>query len=244
MPITDLKLRHTFVAMLFALAVAEIAKRAALLFELDGSLGWDLAAPAMQLVLALAILTASWVGWSVATDNSHKSHPVLHIFHWPFVVLLVDVFLVIVYLVIVLKTEIDIIERLILPASASEEAFWVAVMIGMYLVWDFIHDIKLCRNRPLVAMAASALALVLALVVYNLDCWRPCDTGFRVVSADVALLGVVVAFRALKGLEKWIVKRQGYDEPAPEVDRGPWLLWLVISMTVYALGVAGMLLGQ
>jgi hypothetical protein len=60
-------LRFIFVQMLFALAVAEIARRTVLL--IDGTNAVDMFPGMAHLFLALIVVSTSWVGWANSPTN-------------------------------------------------------------------------------------------------------------------------------------------------------------------------------
>ena len=235
-----LNLRHGFVAMLFALTAGQIAISAADLVEIwnVGAVGLDFLAPVTHLLLALVIVTTSWVGWSVVTANSE---PVEHPFHFPFSVLLLDVFLVVIYFVIALEVEIDPDQKLILYPSASEEIVGVMFIFGVYCFWDVVHDVVIKKQNWFIAVFASAVSLVAAVMVWvAYSCLSSNASVWSVLCADIALLGLVFAFRALKGVEKpladWIVPKG----PPFNKRSFPWKVWVSVSAIVFAVGFVGM----
>src|SRR5688572_9417028 len=103
-------LRDTFVEMLFALAVAQVAIHAAdilLARALDGSAlsGLERGAAFSHLAVALLLIATSWVGWMrSASPGRHIQEN--GVFSWWFVGLLLDVILVVVYFVITRSVEV------------------------------------------------------------------------------------------------------------------------------------------
>jgi hypothetical protein len=77
-------LREGFVAMLFALAIAQVAINAAAVFAVSAALESKLAASA-HLIVALLLIACSWVGWRQSRSPG----------------LLLDVLLVVLYFIIV-----------------------------------------------------------------------------------------------------------------------------------------------
>jgi hypothetical protein len=81
--------------MLFALAVSEVAIHAADLVSASGNLSDKL--PALtHLVVGLVLIAASWVGWRRSVSPGMKER-VEYVFSLPFIGLLLDVLLVILY---------------------------------------------------------------------------------------------------------------------------------------------------
>ncbi|HEV7226134.1 MAG TPA: hypothetical protein VGN42_25730 [Pirellulales bacterium] len=97
------RLRFEFVDMLFALAIAEVATHVSELLSKGGTL---FAAPSawFDLGLAFLLIVMSWIGWS--NSAGMQSVPAAtDVFSWPFVVLLIDVALVVVYYILVKGVE-------------------------------------------------------------------------------------------------------------------------------------------
>jgi hypothetical protein len=88
-PTKTKEIRFIFVQMLFALAVAEIARRTVLL--LDGTNGVDTLPGMAHLLLALIVVSSSWVGWANSPVNEEWT--VSRTLSLRFLILLVDVLL-------------------------------------------------------------------------------------------------------------------------------------------------------
>src|SRR5262249_5704542 len=130
--------RFIFVQLLFSLTAAEIARQIAD-FVLRGRSVWDDLPAYAHLALATAIVATSWVGWSVSTASLNPGLSVVRVFGWPFVVLLIDVGLVILYFILVRGVEIPKEEHgsFTLTPSARHELLTVAAIFLGYLLWDF-----------------------------------------------------------------------------------------------------------
>lgn len=206
------EVRFAFVELLFALTAAEIAVQ---ISDVHSKAGISaIAAPAyVHLLLALILVAASWVGWSVSKAPG-ATKDVKEVFSADFVVLLIDVLLVIFYFIVVKGVDqviVNVDKSLTVVASASHEAVWIAVIFGGYFLWDvltkaIIGDDKaggitvilhrLCGHafwdRGWVSTACLALSLITWYVVRGLV-----SPGFVILS-DFALLTLVLLFRALK----------------------------------------------
>jgi hypothetical protein len=79
--------RFIFVQLLFSLTAAEIARQSAEL-TLQGRDFWEALPAYAHLFLATAVVTTSWVGWSVSEASLRLT--VKNVFSWPFVILLFD----------------------------------------------------------------------------------------------------------------------------------------------------------
>lgn len=253
-------LRQTFVAMLFALTAGQIALSSADLYVIckdADEFPSTFFAPAAHLVLALLIVSTSWVGWSV---GSRKTVQLTHPFSWHFIVLLIDVLLVVTYFVIVREVEINEVfqrqpalagqsigeygvTKQISNVSASGEAGLVAIMFLLYLLWDVVHD-KFLKKAPLrVAAFASVAAFIAAFVLYVL-CRSQSQgaTVLSVVFGDLALVGIVIGFRAIKGAEEPLANWFKVQHESFRERDFAWKMWLGLSIAVFVVGLIGMLL--
>jgi hypothetical protein len=127
------ELRFVFVQMLFALTMGEIARQVAALVSQAGI--YEATVSYTHLILATFLVATSWVGWT--RSEASKKLRVEDVFSWPFIVLLLDVFLVICYFIIVKRAETPKSTGKIIP-SAENETFWVlifllAIFCGIFL---------------------------------------------------------------------------------------------------------------
>src|SRR2546427_7071398 len=98
-------LRISFVEMLFALTIAEVAVQVANVVT-QGTLDSSFLPAYSHLALATAIVATSWVGWSTSKAPGAQ-HDLDKVFSYAFVVLSVDVLLVIFYFIIVRGVDIE-----------------------------------------------------------------------------------------------------------------------------------------
>ena len=215
------ELRFAFVELLFALTAAEIAIQFA---ELYSKVRFGLiGAPAYaHLTLALILVSASWVGWSMSTAPGAR-RDVYSIFSADFIVLLIDVLLVIFYFIVVKGVD-PVTEgedgQMTIIASAANESLWIATIFGGYFLWDVMTKAVISARhgserqhrflsrllgkafwaRGWVSTTCLAVAIVIWLVV------RDVTTPTYVLLSDLALLALVLLFRALKqGAHAWSV---------------------------------------
>jgi hypothetical protein len=210
------RLRFGFVEMLFALTAAEIAIQAS---DLVKYLGIDTAVlPAYtHLLVATTLVTTSWVGWLKSKAPGNRLD-VEAVFSWPFVVLLLDVFLVVCYFIVVrgldAKGSGDSIVRA--APSAANETFWLMVVFAGYFLWDVLTKaligyadeqqktlLQRLQSRRFWKRAwVSAACLLVSIVMWQL--MRGFTRTWSVVAADGALIAVILLFRALKqNSRKW-----------------------------------------
>ena len=202
--------------MLFALAISQVAIHAADLVRINADLSSKLPALA-HLTVALLLISASWVGWRQSVSPGMKEARVKYMFSLPFVGLLLDVFLVIVYFVVVRSVEIDEKDgtRVLTTPSAVPEAQWIVVVFGIYVLWDLVTDVlspeciptdlrrlqwlsKLAR-AAITSVYCSLLCLGLATVVLILA--EGNRSSAEVLLLDVMLLSTILFFRTIKVTE-------------------------------------------
>ena len=124
------ELHFSFVEMLFALAIAQVAIGVADLIQDD----WDYLPAYFHLLLAIIVITTSWVGWRQSAFSGSK---VKTIFGRDFIELMLDVLLVIFYFILARGVESPH-ENKNMTVPAENEAFWVMVIMISYFVWDCV----------------------------------------------------------------------------------------------------------
>ena len=138
----DRELHFTFVELLFSLAVAEIAQRFAVVIDrAEGNFLETKYWPCYShLFLALIVIITSWIGWG-KSKASHRNSKFASVFRLDFVELLIDVVLVIVYFVLVHRSEDVVIDEITktstVKPSIISEAVCVAMMFTLYFAWAF-----------------------------------------------------------------------------------------------------------
>lgn len=218
-----LKLQHTFVAMLFALAAASVATSAADVFSLMGSADeFFRFLPAIShMILALLVISMSWIEWSRAMANRADKDRLKTMVEWRFLLLLLDVGLVVLYFLLAREIEIrevlaeatdGYVKRMELAdPSSSGEIKWSLWIFGGYLIYDFAIDVIMNKRRKLwfknmiVGCFASVVSIVLLFAIRSLVSSSP--TAASVVWTDVAIVAVFAGFRLLKGWEHFFAHR-------------------------------------
>ncbi|TWR85122.1 hypothetical protein FJD38_22860 [Pseudomonas saxonica] len=236
---TQNELRRTFIAMLFALVAATVAQQISeLLFVVTG--GWDSASSPSKMfdnlfaeegallatlshsLLALLLVTISWVMWSKSQAGGLKKE-ISSIFSKEFVILLVEVFLVVLYFAIVKTVEQNFqnytvnkkISEYVGVASARPEALQLMWVFAVYFIWDFIVDVVTSpRYEQGVVVPSSVISYFTGVVAYCsismiclLGAWlvsgvsASVATPYEAVIGDVALLCVLLFFVLAKQLE-------------------------------------------
>lgn len=212
-------LRYTFVEMLFALAVGQIAIHTADFLSVDAS-PMQLLPAAMHMLVSLLVIGTSWIGWRQSRSPGMKQQ-IQSIFSRRAIGLLLDVLLVILYFILVRSVELQQKDgnTLLTTASARPEAKWLACVFCIYIVWDLLADVfsPNCLTKTglfgkafqalrvgVVSVAASAICLCMALLVlfYASEGLLP----IQVALLDCALMMIVVLFRVLKVFEQPLAK--------------------------------------
>lgn len=247
-------LRFTFVEMLFALAVSQVAMGAADLASLTNPIAEK--TPALShLALSLLVIATSWVGWRRSQSPGTK-HLITSIFEIRFVHLMLDVLLVILYFILVKTTEIEQVNgnpRLIAP-NATPESLWISAIFAVYTFWDLLADVFSAGCVPqlpffsrlwkgfriaIVSTFCSALCLGLSWSVYKYSI--NASSASRVVALDIALLAVIFLFRILKTIEnplsRWfgVADCNAFSPPRPA--QGNDRLIASVLLTIYGIAL-------
>lgn len=209
-------LRREFVGIMFALAVGEVGLQTAALVQAGNAIR-NLPAYS-HLFLALFVIAASWVGWSRTKVASAKKD-VDELFEWAFVVLLLDTAMVVTYFILVRTVDFSDMKCRIDPAA--QVAFWHVVIFLLYLAWDSVTKVamypkpagagwfrgwrqldatSLQEQKQIIKRAWPTLVcLVLSILLWRV--FAAFDPKHEhLLAADLALLSVVLLFRALKGV--------------------------------------------
>jgi hypothetical protein len=240
------ELRREFVGIMFALAVGEIGLQTAALVQAGNTIRYF---PAYShLFLALFVIAASWVGWSrTKVDSARKD--VHELFEWPFLVLLLDTSMVVTYFILVRTVDFSDGNCRIDPAS--EVAFWHVVIFGLYLAWDGVTKAgmyprpdgfgwwrgwwhlapeKLKEQKQTMKRAwPTFVCLVLSVVLWRV--FAVFDPQHEhLLAADLALLSVVLLFRALKGVVRGT--KQTEQAEANIARNWLWAKWLGVTLVI------------
>jgi hypothetical protein len=210
------ELRREFVGIMFALAVGEVGLQTAALVQAGNTTRY---LPAYShLFLALFVIAASWVGWSRTKVVSARKD-VHELFEWAFVVLLLDTAMVVTYFILV--RTVDFSDENCRIDPAAQVAFWHVFIFVLYLAWDGVTkvgmypkpagvswidgwrqlDEKTLREQQQTITRAwpTLVCLVLSIVLWRV--FAAFDPKHEhLLAADLALLSIVLLFRALKGV--------------------------------------------
>ncbi|MEI9978402.1 MAG: hypothetical protein WDN23_05275 [Edaphobacter sp.] len=246
------KLRHEFVGMMFAVAIGEVGLQTAALFQAGHFLHF---LPAWtHLTVATMMIATSWVGWTLSVAPGAR-RDVKGIFEWEFVVLLVDVTLVILYFILVRSVDFGKGESAPRIAQAPRVALLIVIIFSLYLFWDLLTKILIFwkyRDKSKkglfqhynsawwltsgVRILPSTLCLVLAYFatrfVNNVD-------ASHLLTADIAMIGIVLLFRALKDLSSSFprIEPDGSLSPGDKHKRLRAACWTGACGTIVFLGL-------
>jgi hypothetical protein len=234
------KLRHEFVGMMFAVAIGEVGVQTASLVRAGN---WVHFLPAYShLFLTTIVITTSWVGWTLSPAPGAR-RDVRSIFNRDFLVLLVDVFLVIVYFILAKTVDVAGEKDVQLNASARPETLWILVIFGTYIFWDVLTKLlDYLENRSEtegrekqsfkewfkkygIRMFPTIICFVT--LIFAKPLFDRADSP-HVLTADLALLSLVLLFRALKGLTKLATE--------PNMAKGWLIFWTSLCLLGFGIG--------
>ena len=193
-------LRWLLVSALYALAIAEIAVQSAnLVANKKRSLG-DTSAVAAHLILVTFVVTTSFVGWTLAVARDvHPEHHLVNIFSAPYLLLLVDVWLLVAYFIMAKRAGAPKKEDSELDPSAAKGSFWLVMVFGGYFLWDIIAYWVMHGFAAFVVMIwPTAICLVMGIVAWR--CLRLVTARAAMVAANAGMVALVLFFRATKGI--------------------------------------------
>lgn len=243
-------LRYTFVEMLFALASAEVAVVASNLIRADGAVVAKLAVTA-HLVLATIVIATSWLGWSMSRWRRERT-PIDGVLSLNFLGLLLDVLLVILYFILVRSAKLsDSTPYKVEPADATLDARLLVWIFIVYVVWDVVSDVLKETNKPrtfgpLAGLTVASTLCSVACTVLVYIVLRRADPVYSiggVMSLDVSLLAIVLAFRVCKAVIENSLRRNfvalrsfaafRVNRPGGKHDE----LSLIVLLGMYAVGL-------
>ena len=239
--IDEPKLRHEFVGMMFAVTIAEVGLQFASLVKYEGSIHFLLPAYS-HLILATIVIAASWVGWTLSPSPGARND-VKSIFTPEFLVLLIDVALVICYFVLVRLVDLEKSEsggRVVLKVSAVPESSWILVIFVLYLIWDCVTKFLIRRKESETNEVKKSHLLwrfvptIACCGLAWLASWQFVEglSASQVVIADLALLSLVLFFRAAKAVISAFWPSEGPSTTAMKVRAVFFALISVVSFGV------------
>lgn len=237
------ELHKTFIAMLFAFVVSVVAQQIAEIlivatnnwkvsdspvgiYEKASSSFWLLMTAASHSLLALLMVSISWVMWSRSQAKSHRAD-LQTVFSIKFLIMMMEVFLVILYFAIAKSIEADFsayqknpsINTFVVDPSAKPEASQIRWVFFIFLLWDVLVDVvQSPRDNPEVGLANRASAKVQGFLVYcsvSLICFLGAwvvssiavekGAPYQAILGDVALIALLFFFSLSKSLEYYLI---------------------------------------
>jgi hypothetical protein len=256
-------LRFSFVEMLFALALGQVAIHVADVVGITAP--WQDKAPAIaHLWVSFVLIAASWVGWRQSGSPGMKESKVEFLFSRPFFGLLLDVLLVIFYFIIVRHVELEqkAGNPSLTPGTAVPEASWICIVFVVYAFWDLVADVfssgcippqtgnyrllkKVLKGlgAAFVSVFASGVCIFLSYRVYVAA--AVVKDPRAVIFFDLSLVCVILLFRALKAFENVLAPRLSVGDCkaflTPRKTQGTESWW---SGALFAVYLAALLYGS
>ncbi len=190
------QLHLTFVGMLFALAIGQVAISFSLLIDYQSKSNqtfWEVIPAYSHLLLAAVVISTSWVGWRT---SAYSGSDIKSVFSLDYVELLIDVILVIMYFTLARAVEIpDSPSNSFIP-NASFEASTVAIIILTYVIWDLVSS----RSKPKKLKERIWASIGCAVISWCLIWGNIGGSGtiWAVLLGDFSLIFLILTFRAMK----------------------------------------------
>ena len=196
-PESRTQLHLTFVEMLFALAIGQIAVDLSKLIDhqlISTQTLWAVVPAYSHLLLAFVVISTSWVGWR---NSRFCGTQIKDVFTLDYFELAVDIGLVVMYFILARAVEIPDSPNDSLSPNASFEAKAVASIITTYLFWDLISGRARLKEKFTQRLWVSVCCTVISwlLVFYSIG---GSGTVSAVLFADLCLIALILTFRAMK----------------------------------------------
>lgn len=225
-------LQKTFIAMIFAFVISFHAQTIAefltvitnnwTFFPIPSALILDLLAVAMQILLALLMISISWIMWSKSQAIAH-TNDIEQIFSAKFITFILEIILVTLYYSLAKALEVDFTEYnktknvsdYLTKVSALPETSIMIMIFAIFLIWDLITDIFKSPSNYIhsdifdrflnflcgciVYCSVSALCLIASIVIFLII---PADsTALTTILADLNLVFILFFFYQAKAYE-------------------------------------------
>lgn len=199
------KLRFEFIGMAFALAIAQVGIEIGDFYSHGKSLR-EFPYVLSHLSCGTYIIASSWVGWNKSKSKGNLEE-INNTFGRPFILLLLDLFLVICYFIMVKGVEKPYGQNS-LSISASFEVIWAIIIMSTYGIWDIFTKLidfnsanfqlrfqwKIYFQR---AYQAFICLVLLGLIFLSINIEDEISKS-NVVLIDIYLILVFVLFRGMK----------------------------------------------
>lgn len=232
------QLQKTFIAMVFAFVISFHAQITteflAVLtndwksFPISSAVTLDFLAVFTQIVLALLMISISWVMWSKSQANAHLND-INQIFTVKFFTFLLEIILVTLYYGLAKSLEVNFskfdetkdVSQYITKVSAQPETFLMIIIFAIFLIWDLITDLIKSPTNPvprdikgkiksffagyIVYCSVSTVCLAVSLILFLII---PSESSVLVtIFSDLALICILFFFYQAKVCEYYGLKR-------------------------------------
>jgi len=199
------QLRFDFIGMAFALALGQVGVEIGEFYS-SGLKVEDYLYVFTHLLLGTYIIASSWVGWN-KSDSTGTVEKFNGNFGKPFIILLIDLFLVICYFIIVKGVEKPYHEEFLSNSiSAQLELQWCIIVMCFYIFWDIMSKLVEFDSKEFNfnfqwkhyfsrAYQAYVCLILLLIIYYSIE---ETHSITKVILIDIYLLLIFVLFRGLK----------------------------------------------
>lgn len=225
-------LQKTFIAMVFAFVISFHAQTITEFltvitnnwtsFPISPAITIEFLAVAMQILLALLMISISWVMWSKSQANAH-TNDIDQIFTVKFFTFILEIIIVTLYYSLAKSLEVDFneynktknVSDYITKVSALPEASIMIMIFSIFLIWDLITDIIDSPSRYVpfdifdkfinffcgyvVYCSVSTLCLIASIVIFYITPSN--SSALTTISADLALICILFFFYQGKAYE-------------------------------------------
>ncbi|TKJ38298.1 MAG: hypothetical protein CEE38_05945 [Planctomycetes bacterium B3_Pla] len=196
-PESKKQLHLTFVEMLFALAIGQIAIDVSKLIDyraISEQTVWAVIPACSHLFLAAVVISTSWVGWR---NSRFCGTQITDVFTLDYIELFIDIALVVMYFILARAVEIPNSPNATISPNASFEAWLVAIIITTYMFWDLISGRGKLKEKFTQRLWVSFCCTVISWLLV----WHGIGgvgTVSAVLFADLCLIALILTFRAMK----------------------------------------------
>ncbi len=198
------KLRFDFIGMAFALALGQVGIEIGEFYSAGLSLR-KYPHVLFQLLLGTYIIASSWVGWNKSRSKGNLE-TIDNTFGKPFLLLLIDLFLVICYFIIIKGVEKPYLEdNMNSNITAKPELFWSMVIMATYFIWDIVSKLisfnskkfkfKVHFKTYLKRAYQAIICFSFLIILYNNIAYY---NSYNTILIDIYILMVFILFRGLK----------------------------------------------
>ena len=216
-------LRFEFVGMLFALAIGQVAIEFVDVYNSQlPFINWYYSFS--HLVLATLIIAMSWIGWQSSKSLGYTV-TITSIFSLPFLILLIDISLVIIYYLIANGNEKYLVDQKVFETpSVDSEILWVFLIFILYVFWDVITkiiSIKYVRQtngnymKKYIFSVSSFKRILITLSCLIISAYfliRYKDVQLLAIQALIVNINLLLIFVLFRGLKQSYKKNYDLDQ--------------------------------